>query len=70
MCRKSLFELLTLADRGCLENEDLLHLEQYVEGCAHCIAVRVVVRQRCQRVAAPPKLRLRILQTFHHRATH
>ena len=67
MCRKSLVELLTLADDGRLDHEDLLLLQQYVDGCAHGIAVRLVVRQRCQRMCAPPKLRLRILQTFTHR---
>jgi hypothetical protein len=67
MCRKSLLELLTLADRGCLEHEDLVLLEQHVEHCVHGLAVRTVVRQRCHRVAAPPRLRLRILQTFSHR---
>lgn len=67
MCRKSLLELLTLADRGCLDPEDLLLLEEHVERCAHGLFVRMVVRQRCQRVAAPPRLRLRILQTVTHR---
>jgi hypothetical protein len=67
MCRKSLFELLTLADTGCLDQEDLVLLEREVEGCAHGLAVRLVVRKRCRRVVAPPKLRLRILQTFTHR---
>jgi hypothetical protein len=67
MCSKSLLELLTLADKNCLEGEDLVLLERYVDGCSHGLAVRLVVRQRCQRVAAPPRLRLRILQTFSHR---
>lgn len=67
MCRKSLPELLTLADRDCLDHEDLHLLEQYVDGCSHSMAVRLVVRQRCQRVPAPPRLRLRILQCFTHR---
>ena len=67
MCPKSLFELLTLADRDCLDGDDLLLLERYVTGCSHGLAVRLVMRQRCQRVAAPAKLRLRILQTFTQR---
>jgi hypothetical protein len=67
MCPKTLVQLLTLADSGFLEPEDLSLLQQYVDGCTHGLAVRTVVRERCRRVAAPPKLRLRILQTFTHR---
>ena len=67
MCSKSLLELLNLADDGRLDPEELTVLQRYVDGCAHGLAVRLVVRRRCQRLTASPRLRLRILQSFSHR---